>query len=245
MSCPHTALDAAYVLGSLSPLERADFERHLAGCEECSRAVRELAGMPGLLAKVPADVLETDASDVPLPETLLPRLVAAARRDQRRRTTRAALLAAAAVAVIAGGSVGAAAALTGDDDAPQAAPTAVTPPTSSSSPSSPTAPTTAPAEELTPIGDSGSTGWVSLTAVPWGTRLDLTCEYSAPYGYAEDAVYTMVVRTTAGRVEEVASFRAVPGRELSVTGATSVGTAAIAAVEVRTSDGDAILRLLL
>lgn len=245
MTCAHTALDAAYVLGSLAQMERADFERHLSGCAECSRAVRELAGMPGLLAKVPADMLETGAPAVPVPERLLPRLVTAARRDERRRTTRAALVAAAAVAVVAAGSAGVAAVLT-DEGAPEAAPTVVTPTTTPITPSTPTTPaSTAPAEELTPVGDSGSTGWVSLTAVPWGTRLDLTCEYRIPYGSAEDAVYTMVVRTTDGRVEEVASFTAVPGQQLTVTGATSVGTAAIAAVEVRSSDGDAVLRLVL
>lgn len=232
MSCPYATLDAAYVVGSLSAMERDDYERHLAGCEECARAVRELAGVPGLLARVPADVLESDRSAAPVPETLLPGLVAAARRDQRRRTTRAALLAAAAVAVIAGGSVGVVAALRDGDPAPnQAAP----PPAS--------APSTAPSEMLDPVGSSGSTGWVSLTEVAWGTRLDLTCEYdAAPYGYADDWVYTMVVRTTDGRVEQVATFQALPGEELHVTGATAASPDAIASVEVRTPDGDAVLR---
>ncbi|KAA1428197.1 anti-sigma factor family protein [Nocardioides antri] len=234
MSCPYATLDAAYVLGSLSPTERADYERHLADCEECARAVRELAGMPGLLAKVPAEVLEPSDA-VPVPETLLPRLVAAVRRDQRWRTTRAALGAAAAVAVIAGGSVAALVALDGDETPAASPPVTVTAPT--------TAPSTAPSEQLDPVGSSRSTGWVSLTEVPWGTRLDLTCVYDAPYGYAEDRVYTLVVETTDGRVEKVASFQALPGEEMHVTGATAVGPDAIAAVEVRTSDGDAVLRL--
>jgi len=47
--------DAAYVLGSLSPAERRDFEEHLAGCPACQAAVSELAGMPGLLAQVPPE----------------------------------------------------------------------------------------------------------------------------------------------------------------------------------------------
>lgn len=232
MSCPYATLDAAYVLGSLSPTERADYEHHLAGCEECARAVRELAGMPGLLAKVPADVLES-SNAVPVPDTLLPRLVAAARRDQRWRTTRAALVAAAAVAVIAGGSVAALVALD-DEQVPEAAPSVTTPTT---------APSTAPSEQLDPVGSSRSSGWVSLTEVAWGTRLDLTCVYDAPYGYGEGWVYTMVVETTDGRVEQVASFQALPGEELHVTGATAASPEAISAVEVRTSDGDAVLRL--
>ena len=115
MSCEFATLDAAYVLGSLAPAERADYERHLRTCEECARSVRELAGLPGLLARVPADVLEPSAGREPVPATLLPALVAAAERHQRRRTIRTALLAAAAVAVIATGSAVVAASL-GDDD---------------------------------------------------------------------------------------------------------------------------------
>ena len=240
MTCPHATLDAAYVLGSLSPVERADYERHLAGCEECTRAVGELAGLPGLLAKVPADVLEPTGSAAPVPESLLPRLVAEVRRDQRRRTTRAALLAAAAVAVIAGPAV-AVVALDGDETPEASAP--VTVPTTVRTTETPSEPSTAPSERLDDVGSTGSTGWVSLTEVPWGTRLDLTCEYRVPYGYATDSVYSLVVRTTDGDVEEVATFQAVTGEELHVTGATAATPDAITAVEVQTSAGDAILRL--
>ncbi|MCU1526597.1 MAG: hypothetical protein JWP75_360, partial [Frondihabitans sp.] len=47
--------DAAYVLGSLSPAERRDYEDHLATCYDCSRSVAEFAAMPGLLAALPKD----------------------------------------------------------------------------------------------------------------------------------------------------------------------------------------------
>ena len=52
MSCPFAHDDAAYVLGALSPAERLEFERHLGRCDDCTRAVRELAGLPGLLGRV-------------------------------------------------------------------------------------------------------------------------------------------------------------------------------------------------
>ena len=42
--------DAAYVLGSLVPSERHEFEEHLSGCAGCRAAVAELAGLPSLLA---------------------------------------------------------------------------------------------------------------------------------------------------------------------------------------------------
>ena len=237
MSCRYATLDASYVLGSLSPAERVDYERHLRGCEECSRAVRELAGRPGLLARVPADVLEPAPDREPVPATLLPGLVLAARRAQRRRVVRTSLVAAAAVAAIAAGSVGVAAVI-GDDEAP---PTA----------RPPAAVETAPPAEMKPVGSSGSSGWVSLTPVDWGTRLDLTCTYRSPGrdvidGYGGGGgpyTYTLVVRTDDGRVEQAASWTAIDGRELHVTGAASVQPADIAVVEVQTADGYPVLRL--
>ena len=42
---------AAYVLGSLDPDERAAFEAHLAGCEECAAEVRALRGVTDVLAR--------------------------------------------------------------------------------------------------------------------------------------------------------------------------------------------------
>jgi hypothetical protein len=229
MSCAFADLDGAYVLGSLSPVERAEFERHLAGCEACARSVRELAGLPGLLAKVPVDVLERPAPAEPVPVTLLPALVTAAQRRQRRRTTWVAGLAAAAVAAVT--VVSTALVTVALDDGPRSAgPSAVE--------------TTAPAQRLRSVGHSSATGWVSLTPVAWGTRLDLTCEYAAyEYGGLGATVYELLVRTTDGRSEEAATWRAVPGKEMHVTGATSAGPEEIASVVVRTSDGHAVLRL--
>ncbi|MDQ4051630.1 MAG: zf-HC2 domain-containing protein, partial [Actinomycetota bacterium] len=84
MSCQFSHYDGVYVLGALSPSERSAFQAHLAGCDECTRALQELAGLPGLLGRVPADVLESPA-DEPLPTTLLPALLLETRRSRRRR----------------------------------------------------------------------------------------------------------------------------------------------------------------
>jgi hypothetical protein len=230
MSCEFATLDAAYVLGSLAPAERAEYESHLRTCDECAHAVRELAGMPGLLARVPADVLEKPVLAHPVPETLLPGLVAAAERQQRRRTIRTALLAA-AVAVIAGGSAVVATSLgEGDEGRDAARPPVVVE-------------TTAAPQEMRPVGHSTSTGWVSLTPAEWGTRLDLTCEYRNAYGGDGPWKYKLVIRTTDGRLEEVASFAAIPGEPVHADGETRTDPDAIASVEVQNSDGQAILRL--
>ncbi|HRD63345.1 MAG TPA: zf-HC2 domain-containing protein, partial [Nocardioides sp.] len=83
--CGHEHEDGAYVLGALSPEDRVGFERHLPGCPTCTEAIRELAGLPGLLARVPVDILDADQLPTPVPDTLLPALVRRARRTRRRR----------------------------------------------------------------------------------------------------------------------------------------------------------------
>ena len=85
MSCDFAHDDAAYVLGALSPADRLAFERHLETCDACTRSVRSLAGMPGLLDRVDASVLENPPDDPPLPSTLLPALNRAVEDRRRRR----------------------------------------------------------------------------------------------------------------------------------------------------------------
>ena len=99
---PYREWSAAYVLGSLEPAERAEFESHLADCAECRTAVMEFAPVPGLLAAV------DEADLAPPPEGLQDAVVAAAARSRggveqsRRRWRRAATgLAAAAVVLFA------------------------------------------------------------------------------------------------------------------------------------------------
>ncbi len=230
-SCGHEHEDGAYVLGALSPEERLAFERHLPGCDSCALSVRQLAGLPGLLARVPVEILEAEQPPVPVPETLLPALVRRARRDQRRRTWLTGGLVAAA-AVIAVGAVGVAT-LGGDDDGgPEAAPSQD--------------PTTASARIMQPVGNEPISGWLSLTEVGWGTRLDLTCSYAEESNAYEDpswSTYTMYVHTTDGRVERVASWKALPGEEMHLSAATAADTGDITDVEVRTAAGDTVLDL--
>lgn len=244
--CAHAHEDGAYVLGALSPEDRVAFERHLPTCPECAQSVRELAGIPGLLARVPVEIVDPDQPPAPVPDTLLPALVRRVRRNERRRTwvTTGLVGVAAAVAV---GAVGFA---TLDDDPPSAAPTTQSPsgtaPATSPSTPSPTAPPTAPAQAMRPIGTGQITGWISLTPVGWGTRLDLTCSYRTEdldYGSARGATYTMFVRTRDGSVEQVASWRALPGQTMRLAAATAAERADIVSVEVRTSAGEPVLEL--
>ena len=234
MTCELAHQDASYVLGALSPAERSDYQRHLAGCEECATSVRMLAGMPGLLGRVSEDVLEiAPGGDDPVPSTLLPALVEEVRRQGKRRTWLVTGLAAAAAVAVIAGSVVIGDALLGDRSATPAAPV----------PSAAT--TTAPATPMYPVRPLPVTAEVSLTSVAWGTRLDLTCTYEEPSdgGTAKTWRYALVVQTEDGETEHIATWVAKPGRTFEITGATASPKSEIAGVEVQTPDGETLLRL--
>ena len=230
MSCGFDHDDAVYVLGALSPAERLEFERHLATCDECTLSVRSLAGMPGLLDRIDASVLENPPDDPPLPSTLLPALNRAVEDRRRRRTLVAGLAAAAAVAALAVPVV-----LTRGDDAPPVS----GPGTSSSSADVETV-------AMTPVGEVPIQATLGLEQVSWGTRMLLTCTYDREWVDVElpgEVDYLLFVTTKGGRTEQVGSWRSVDGATMNVPAATSVGRDDIADVEVRTIDGRVVLRL--
>lgn len=227
--------DASYVLGALSATERREFERHLAGCAACSAAVAELAGLPGLLAKAPASEIEslTQSSPLPVPVTLLPRLVrSVARRRRRSRSLVAASIVAAAAAAAA-----IVLAL------PLVVPAGLAP--------TPAATTSAPRPATSLVLDRVVPGPLSadVTLVPegWGTRLEMNCRYDAtastPPGYGtEGAGYAMFVTDAAGRSMQVATWTASPGSTVEPSGTTSLAVADIRSVDIRSSvDGRVLL----
>lgn len=230
MSCPFAQDDAAYVLGSLSPAERLDFERHLATCEDCTRSVGELAGIPGLLGRIEASVLEHPSGDEPVPDTLLPALSREVRRARRGRTRlvaglAAALAALAALAVVLGPIV--AAQLGGDGAA---------------------APAGVEARAMSPVGEVPVRASLVLERVTWGTRLALTCSYDpalVEYELPPAVGYTLFVRTSDGRAEQVGSWVSRGGKTLHLTAATAASPDDITSVEMRTPSGRVVLKLVL
>lgn len=234
MTCRFAHDDAAYVLGALSPAGRLEFERHMAGCAECRRAVGELAGLPGLLGRVDARLLESPPEADPVPDTLLPALFREVRRRRRRLALAtaglvAAVLAAATVALL-GLQLG------GTDGSGTAAP--------SPSAGAPEVPTVA----MEPVGEVPVRARVSLEEVTWGTRLGLVCSYdptSVEYDLPAEVDYTLFVRSRDGRAERVGSWRSVGGLTMRLSAATAVDRKEIEAVEVRTPQGRVVLELSL
>jgi hypothetical protein len=232
MSCAHAEQDGAYVLGALSPAERLDFERHLATCEECSRSVRDLAGLPGLLSRVDAALLE-EPSDVAvqpemqLPDALLTHLVREVHHERRRRRWVTGGLAAAAVAAIVALGTGAVTGAFGHDQ--------------------PAAPPAASAGlRMTAVDGAPVRATLAFTSVTWGTKLDLACTYAPDekgWKGSSAPTYSLFVRTRDGRTQEVGTWRSVEGRTMRLAAATAVRRADIASVEVRTAQGRPVLRL--
>ncbi len=210
--------DAAYVLGALPPAERLEFEAHLTDCAECQRSVRELAGMPGLMAKVRPEDFEAPA--LPPPATLLPSLVRAVRRERTRRRWTGFAIATAAAAAVTITTIGV---------------EHISTPTSQS----------AAAVAMHAVGDEPIHATARLAAKPWGTRIDLVCTYdrSNPYARPGSHTYKLLVTNRAGVTQQIATWKVVPYGASTVSGSVGWQPADIAKVEIQASDGAPVLRL--
>ncbi|GAB7189641.1 zf-HC2 domain-containing protein [Kineococcus sp. NUM-3379] len=224
---PFATSAGPYVLGALDPPERQAFERHLTGCARCRGAVDALAGLPGLLARVPAGSLPPaeppgappaaapgappaaapGAPPAAGPRELLPVLLARVRRRRRARRVLGALAA-----------VGLAALLV---------------------PPGAREPRPAAGEAFERLVPAPLSATAVVQPVAWGTRVEVTCSYST----GRRAPYALVVTDRAGNHQQIGTWTALPGRDARFTAATSLPAADIAALEVRTLSGTALLRL--
>jgi hypothetical protein len=218
MSCPHARSDGAYVLGALSPSERTAYETHLAGCGECASAVARLAPVPGLLGRVdPAALHPGTPGPTRLPELL--QKVA----QQRRRRVRVGRLRLAAAALAA-----AALTVTG----------------------------TAVWSELGLDGSGARTHMVAMEPVAavvpvaaqvatrpaaGGTEVRMACQYPAVAYEVPANTFRLVAVGPGGVVEQLGSWSAEPGDEVTMTGLTRFTGAELRRIELHNSSGDVLL----
>jgi hypothetical protein len=218
--------DAAYVLGALSASQRQEFEEHLATCRTCSRAVAELAGMPGLLAQVPVgEVLAMDArGEAPTP----PRSLMPVLPDERRfpsargwsRLRRYAVPAVAAAALLVGGAggYGLRTALTEEPSAVASAPGRLA---------------------FSAVVPSSMTAVVDVVPSGEGTVFKVECQYgkstaTSPGGVGDAwAEYAIFVVDRSGQAEQAKTWKANPDRVMRPTASSPLPVSQISAVEIR------------
>lgn len=233
-TCPYAHDDGAYVLGALSPGERSAFEKHLAGCAECRDAVAEIAVLPGLLGRLPAEGVATFATPSE-PEARVPALLEAARasrareRAVRRRRYAGAGLAAAVLALLVG--VGVVAAWPSDNGSTTPPPSAGATPSSSATRMVPMN----PVAEKVPVDAE-----IGLQSVQWGTEVTMHCTYPTS-GHSRPYTFRLIAHGADGSTEQVGSWLAGPGDDVTVTGSTRFTGTDLVRLEITRYDGAALL----
>lgn len=218
---PYHEWNAAYVLGSLPPSERREYEQHLTECAGCARSVSSLAGMAGILASVPSDsafaLLTAEPREAPA--GMLPKLLrTAARRRHRARIGVAAFAVAAAATVLV---LAIPLLVTGEEPAVEPPPARIA---------------------LSQLVPSPITAELALIPQSWGTRIDGVCRYAQPPdGKGQSWDYAMFVTTKDGTTTEIASWTASPGSELSFTAMTRLTAGQIGSIDIRLVDNGLVL----
>lgn len=238
-------MDASYVLGSLSTADRERFERHLETCDACMVRVSQLWNLRGLLSLAPASAFDPAEPDqqhraepvpnvppagagdgfgdsaVPLPDTLLPRLLSATRRTQRLRRARVgSSVAAFAACLLLFGAV----ALTRGGSDPQRAPDR--------------------AVAMANVGNVPITAHAEIVTHDTWAQVNLWCTYRASAGYVAGN-YRAVARDRSGHTVQVGSWPALPGQTAVIRTPTTIHTADLAGIDILNADGTTISRLSL
>ncbi len=222
--------DAAYVLGSLSPSDRREYEAHLSVCPSCRNCVAELGGMPALLSQLDRDELasideaDRNGGQPSLPPDLLPSLLAKVSwRRRRSRVVTWTATAAAAVVLAVGVFVG------------------IHGLSSMSGPSAPSGPqATVAAQSMEQVGTTALASTVSITSQRWGTFIDLRCVCLAPVNARHDRL-AMVVVGRDGSHTRLATWIAEPGHTATPAGSISTPVDQIASVQVVSAENNQVL----
>jgi hypothetical protein len=259
--CEYAHDDGAYVLGALSPSERAAYERHLSDCPACREAVAEIAVLPGLLSRLDpvaakqllgppatAEGAEADeGQDRPLAAAEGPTaggdariisLVDAAaqsrRRDKRIRRFRYAgsALAAACLALVAALGVGMLRNDTRGDGQ------ALLPPPP---PTTPQAPQVVMNHMKPLVPGAPVTAQIGIKYHDWGTEIVMDCQYKADDDDHTPWTFKMFAYGPDHSKEQLGSWVAGPGAELSLGGATRFTHGQLTRLEVAKADGTPVL----
>lgn len=221
MRCDYAYDSGAYVLGALTPADRADYERHLAGCPDCREAVGDVAVLPGLLGRLDPAGLEQIAS-APSSESRMPELLSAVsdarhrERVSRRWRTAGSVLAAACLALFVGLGAGIL-----RDSGPAAAPRIEL------------------ASMQSVAANVPVTAEIGLTTTEWGTEVTMHCAYPDASGH--EYTYRLYAFDSEGDKEQIGSWAAGPGADVTFTGMTSYAGGELAKIALTKKDGTPLL----
>lgn len=225
MSCEYAHEDGAYVLGALPPAERAVYERHLASCPACREAVGEIAVLPGLLGRLDPAGLE-QIVESPVAESRVPALLSAARAARRRerlvRRWRYAgtALAAACLALLVGLGIGGVGGGTGESGTDFRVRTV----------------TMQPVRGAVPVSAE-----IALNGTTWGTEVRMRCAYAKTGDHVKAYTFRLVAYGPDGATEQVGSWKAAPGDDVTFTGATRFSATDLVRLELTRYDGSPLL----
>jgi putative zinc finger protein len=217
-----------YVLGALPPEERHAFEEHLDSCAACQAEVREFAGLPGLLSRLPAGELPAALEGEPEPSSpvsVLPSLLRAAGVQRTSRRRRTLLAGVAAALVVAAGS-----AVVTDTIVHRSAPAAVLQDT---------------ALAFTPASPLPIAAAATITDVPGGTQIAMTCRYTGSVDGDAHEYRLRLIPKGGGKPQWLGSWPVWSTDTYKMTIFVPVARDRIGSLEVVTADGQPLSTLSL
>jgi hypothetical protein len=215
---PYRDWDVAYVLGSLSADEQKEYEEHLGTCDSCTAEIASLSPLPAIMSTLPREQA-LELLDEEGQVDLVPKLSTAARKAKRWSRVRI------AAAVVAAAAVGAVVAV-------------VLRPAAEPDPTPPQAFQTM----LTQTVPSPVTASVTLVEEPWGTRIDIKCDYAEPAsGGGRNLVYALYVSGDTGSAVQIGTWSAGPGTSMTPSATTDLPRDTITRIEIRLVSSDKTL----
>jgi len=195
----------SYVLGSLSPDDRAATDAHLPGCRSCREELASYAALPAMMSRVHLDQVRQPAP--PVPSAVFDRALSTVATEHQRKATqlrrwRTATMLTAAACILLALLLGRAALRSWNEPAPDRVPF------------------------VAAAGVSAS-GLASLEPKPWGTAINLQLE-----GLPQGGGFTAWVTAVDGSRSIAASWSPTPNGHASLSGAADIPKTQLATLDI-------------